>query len=80
MALTVDSLIRISAAGGGLIIDSKGFTVDSLVRIATATKTKGAKLTIFNVSALTVDSLVRIGAAGEGNVIFDTRCSSSSER
>ena len=72
MALTVDSLVRISAAGGGLILDSKGFTVDSLVRIAAATKTKGAKLTILNVSGLTVDSMVRISAAGDGNVIFDT--------
>lgn len=72
MAFTVDSLVRISAAGGGLIIDSKGFTVDSLVRIAAATKAKGAKLTILNISGLTVDSLVRIGTAGDGNVIFDT--------
>lgn len=72
MSLTVDSLVRIAAAGGGLIIDSKGFTVDSLVRIAAATKTKGGKITFFNVSSLTVDSLVRIGAAGDGNVIFDT--------
>ncbi|MFA9372386.1 MAG: hypothetical protein ACERIH_11815 [Labilibaculum antarcticum] len=72
MALTVDSLVRISAAGGGLILDCSGFTVDSLVRIAAATKTKGAKLTLFKVSGLTVDSLVRIGAAGDGNVVFDT--------
>jgi len=72
MALTVDSLVRISTAGGGLILDSKDFTVDSLVRIAAATKSKGAKLTISNISGLTVDSLVRIGAAGDGNVIFDT--------
>jgi hypothetical protein len=72
MALTVDSLVRISLAGGGLIIDSTGFTVDSLVRIANATKTKAAKLTILNISSLTVDSLVRISNAGEGNIIFDT--------
>ena len=71
MAFTVDSLIRISEAGGGLIIDGKGLTVDSLVRIAAATKTKEVKLTILNISGLTVDSLVRIGTAGEGNVIFD---------
>jgi hypothetical protein len=72
MALTVDSLVRILAAGGGLIIDSKGFTVDSLVRVAATTKTKGANLTILNISHLTDDSLVRIAAAGDGNVIFDT--------
>lgn len=72
MALTVDSLVRISAAGGGLIIDSKGFTIDSLVRIAASTKTGGANLTIRNTSGLTVDSMVRIAAAGNGNVVFDT--------
>lgn len=72
MALTVDSLVKIVAEGGGLILDSKGFTVDSLVQIAAASKANRAKLTIINISGLTVDSLVRIGAAGDGNVIFDT--------
>lgn len=73
MAFTTDSLVRIAAAGGGLIMDSKGHTVDNLVRIAAATKQNGAKIILTNISGFTVDSLVRIGAASDGNVIFDTR-------
>lgn len=73
MALTTDSLTKIAAAGGGLIIDCKGYTVDSLVKIAVATKGKGGKLILTNTTGYTVDSLVKIGTAGAGNVIIDTR-------
>ncbi len=71
MTQTVDSLVRIVAAGGGLIIDCAGFTQDNLVRIAGATKIKNAKITLINTTSLTVDSIVRIASVGEGNVVFD---------
>ena len=73
MSFTVDSLVRIVAAGGGLIIDCHGHTTDGLVRIAAAAKAKGSKIILTNCANFTTDSLVKIGAAGDGNVIFDTR-------
>lgn len=73
MAFTTESLVRIAAAGGGLVMDCKGHTVESLVKIAAATSQNGAKIILTNPYGLTVESLVRIGAAGNGNVIFDIR-------
>jgi len=73
MGKTTESLVRIAAAGGGLIIDCKSKTTDSLVRIAAATKGKGSKVIMTNLKNKTTDSLVRIGAAGNGNVILDVR-------
>jgi len=73
MSKTTDSLVRIVAAGGGLIIDGKSKTTDSLVRIAAATNQKGNKITMTNMGSKTTDSLVRISAAGQGNVILDLR-------
>ena len=73
MSKTTDSLVRIAAAGGGMIIDCKGKKTDSLDRIAAATNQKGSKVIMTNLGSKTTDSLVRIGAAGQGNVIFDLR-------
>jgi len=73
MGNTIDSLVRIAASGGGMIIDCKGKTTDSLVRIAVATNQKDSKVIMTNLGSNTTDSLVRIGAAGQGNVILDLR-------
>jgi|GEM_PF-932994 len=73
MAFTVDSLIRIVAAGGGLIIDCHGYTLDSLIRIAAASSASGAKVILTNTAGFAVDSLIRIGAASNGNIVIDTR-------
>ena len=73
MGKTTDSLVRITAAGGGLIIDCEGKTIDSLVRIAAATKTKGSKIIMTNLKGKTTNSLLRIVDAGDGNVILDVR-------
>jgi hypothetical protein len=50
MSKTTDSLVRIAAAGGGMIIDCKGKTTDSLVRIAAATNQKGSKVIVTNLA------------------------------
>ena len=73
MGLTVESLVRIASAGGGLIIDCKGYTVPSLERIAAASSSGEAKVIFTNTIGYSIDSLVRISAAGNGNVIIDTR-------
>lgn len=73
MGKSTDSLVRIAAAGGGLIIDCKGKSADSLVRIAAATNQHDGKTIMTNLKGKSTDSLVRIAAAGKGNVILDTR-------
>jgi DNA replication protein len=72
MALTIDQIVRIAAAGGGMTLNSNGKTVDQVVRIAAAASRKHAKLVIRNTQGYTVDQLVRIAAAGDGCVFFDT--------
>lgn len=52
-------------------ISAEGKTVDQVVRIASASSTKNARLVIINCSHLTVDQLVRIGSAGKGCVFFE---------
>jgi hypothetical protein len=71
MGYTIDQIVRIAAAGGGMNIDTQGKTVDQVVRIAAAASGKQAKLVIRNTQGYTVDQLVRVAAAGKGCVFFD---------
>lgn len=41
MAKTIDQLVRIAAAGGGMHIDANGKTADQMVRIASAAAGNG---------------------------------------
>lgn len=71
MALTIDQIVRIAAAGGGMNINTQGKTVDQVVRIAAAASNNKAQLVIRNTQNYTTDQLVRIAAAGKGCVFFD---------
>lgn len=71
MTLTIDQIVRIAAAGGGMNINAQGKTVDQVVRIAAAASSHQSKLVIRNTQAYTVDQLVRVAAAGKGCVFFD---------
>ena len=71
MTKMTDQIIRIVAAGGGVIVDGDGKMSDQLVRIAAAAKSSGATVIIKNADAKMSDQLVRVAAAGGGNVIFD---------
>lgn len=68
---TTESLIRIVTAGGGLILDCKGKSTESLTRIAEATKSKNSKITLINIGSKSTESLIKIVAAGNGNVVLD---------
>lgn len=74
MALTIDQIVRIAAAGGGMTIDTQGKTVDQVVRIAAAAAASNHQVTLVikNTQTYTVDQLVRVAAAGKGCVFFDT--------
>lgn len=71
MTKTIDQLVRIAVAGGGMKISATGKTVDQLVRIAVAASQKQAQLSISDTKLLTVDQLVRIALAGKGCVFFE---------
>lgn len=72
MKLSIDQIVRISAAGGGLTIDASDKSVDQVVRIAAAASTHKASLVIRHTQNYSVDQLVRVAAAGKGCVVFDS--------
>lgn len=69
MAHMVDSLVKVAAAGGSLMI-GEGYLVDSVVKIALAMKGKGGHLTVKSGKYL-ADSMVKISQAAPGQVTFD---------
>ncbi|MGD0078281.1 MAG: hypothetical protein ABSB91_06615 [Sedimentisphaerales bacterium] len=70
MILTTNDLISIVSAGGGIVLDTKNRTTQELISIAAASRNKGSKVILTNLSFKTTMDLVSIGAAGNGNVIF----------
>jgi len=71
MDRTVEDLVRMANAGGGLKLDGANISVDALVRIAHAAKHKGAPIVVTNSSHFTTDQLMRIRHAGGGCVLFE---------
>jgi hypothetical protein len=69
-ALSVQELVRIAAAGGGLDLDVRRLAVDDLVRIVVAASNKASRINLRNVAILSVDDMVRISVAGRGSVMF----------
>lgn len=66
-----DDIVRILSAGGGLKLSTAFKSVDTLVRFASAARSKGARLVLEVTSILSVDDLVRISSAGGGAVSFE---------
>jgi hypothetical protein len=67
---TVDELVRMALAGGGLDMDISRRTTDELVRIALAGNNKGIRLRFTGCGRKTTDELVRIALASKGAVVF----------
>jgi hypothetical protein len=67
---SVDELVRIAHAGGGMVIPP-GKSTDELVRIAHAAAGKGATILIRGARSKNTDECVRIAHAGKGAVQFD---------
>jgi hypothetical protein len=70
MILTTQDLISIVSAGGGIILDTKHKTTQDLISIAAASRNKGSKIVLTNLSIKTTQDLISIASAGNGNVIF----------
>ena len=69
--MSVDDIVRILAANGGVIISAEGQTVSDLVRISATASTYENKVVIRNAGALRTDELVRIASAGRGHTILE---------
>ena len=63
-------IVRIVAAGGGFLLDGSNRSTEELVRIAAASRSKGARLEFAGLQFRPTIDLVRIAAAGGGNVVF----------
>ena len=67
---TTDELVKIVAAGGGLVVEGGRRTTDELVKIAAAARHSGAYIVFKNTAMRKTDALIKIAAAGKGKVIF----------
>jgi hypothetical protein len=70
MNLAPNDVVRILAAGGGVILDGSRHPVNDLVRFAAAAATGGCFLILQKSGSQPVNDLVRIASAGQGRVIF----------
>lgn len=66
----LSEIVRIVAAGGGFLMDGSNRSTEDLVRIAAASRSRGARLQIAGLEHRPTLELVRIAAAGSGNVVF----------
>ena len=71
MDRSTDDLVKIAAAGGGLILDGETKSTDELIQIASAAAESEGLVTISNVGEKNTDELIQIAAAGDGSVIFE---------
>jgi ABC-type branched-subunit amino acid transport system substrate-binding protein len=69
---TTDEIVKIVAAGGGLVVEAGRRTTDELIKIATAAKHSGATVVFRNMAVRKTDALMKIAAAGKGKVIFES--------
>lgn len=68
---TVEDLIRIALAGGGLTISAATQTTENLIRIALAASGKATRMHLTTCESKTTEELIRIALAGKGCVSFE---------
>lgn len=71
MDRSTDDLVKIVAAGGGLILDAEAKSTDELIKIANAAAESEAFVTMRKVGEKNTDELIKIAAAGDGAVVFE---------
>ena len=68
---SVDQLLRIASAGGGLRLKAAAIGLSDLMRIASAASSHGARITVVGSAAIGADGMMRIASAGKGCVAFE---------
>ena len=67
---TIDQIVKIVAAGSGVIVDAS-MTTDQLVKIAAVAAKSGALVVVKGADSKLNDQLVKIAVVGHSRVIFD---------
>jgi len=68
---TTEDLMKIVAAGGGLVLDASGKEVTDLIKIAAICDNEHRTLHLKNVDAFETMDLIKIAAVGDGHVVFE---------
>jgi hypothetical protein len=68
---SVEELMKVVAAGGGIRMDGSKRLTNDLMKIASAAKHRGARITFTNMAYRSTEELMQIGAAGQGQVVFE---------
>jgi len=69
-AQSLDQLVTIARAGGGIVLDGGNMQTDDLVRLIALAKNKSVRFELHGMAGRQTQDLVRIAAAGGGSVIF----------
>ncbi|MBV9928531.1 MAG: hypothetical protein JOZ96_26180 [Acidobacteria bacterium] len=67
---TIEQILRIIRAGGGVTFDASGKVTSQLVTVAEAAARAGVTVTLLNVGDKPTDQLERIASAGKGRVVL----------
>jgi DNA replication protein len=71
MDRSTDDLVKILAAGGGLVLDAGRKSIDDLMKIARAGAEGECLVTMRNVGEKTTEELIKIVTVGDGSVVFE---------
>jgi hypothetical protein len=71
MSITTEDLEELASLGGGMILDSKIYNVEELLKIAKSSKGTKGQITIKHALSFTHQELNKIASAADGNIVFD---------
>ena len=71
MNRSLDELIRIAEAGGGMTLPANQFRVEDLVAVAAAASRCRARIVVTHCQILMTDQIIAIAVAGQGCVSFE---------
>ncbi len=71
MHRTVEELVSIAAAGGGMTLNMRELMTADIIRIAEAASIENAKLVVTGTNGRPTQDLIRIAEAGKGLVVFE---------
>ncbi len=71
MERSIDDLVKILLAGGGLVLDAGKMSTDDLLKLADASVESDESVTLRNVSDKSTEELANIATQGEGNIVFE---------
>lgn len=68
---TAEEFMQIAAAGGNLVIDANGKSVEDLMKIAAVSRGSNRSLQLKNCGGFSTSDLIKIAAVGQGRVVME---------